>query len=126
MREPWRVPVTIASVWRLAYGLGSMLAPEWMAANRLAPTLRDHPDPRMNLRGFGGQHIAIASLTMVAAYRTDLARPALVLNLACETFDAAAAMLELRARGAPDAIAVGGIVIPLAGALTWTAALRRL
>ena len=80
----------------------------------------------MNLRGFGGQHIAIALLTMVAAHRTDLARPALALNLGCETFDAAAAVLELRDRGGPDRIAVGGIATPLIGALTWTAALRRL
>ena len=113
------------STARLAYGVGSLVAPDWMSG-RLAPDVRGHADGRMNLRGFGGQHIAIALLTMVAAHRTDLARPALALNLGCETFDAAAAVLELRDRGGPDRIAVGGIATPLIGALTWTAALRRL
>ncbi|MDQ3630694.1 MAG: hypothetical protein M3417_05350 [Actinomycetota bacterium] len=48
------------------------------------------------------------------------------LNLACELFDAAGAVLELRDRGGPDPVAVGGIVIPLVGAVTWTSALRAL
>ena len=78
------------------------------------------------MRGFGGLYISVALLTMVAAYRRDLARPALALNLSCEAFDATAGLLELRDRGRPDAIALGGVGLPLAGALTWRAALRRL
>ncbi|MDQ3630693.1 MAG: hypothetical protein M3417_05345 [Actinomycetota bacterium] len=110
---------------RLAYGIGSLVAPDWMSG-RLAPDVRGHADGRMSLRGFGGLYIAVALLTIVASYRTDIARPALALNLACETFDAAAGLLEVRDRGGPDPIALGGIAMPLAGALTWTAALRRL
>jgi|AntDryMetagUQ889_1029465.scaffolds.fasta_scaffold11981_2 hypothetical protein len=110
---------------RLAYGIGSLFAPDWMSG-RLAPDVRGHADGRMSLRGFGGLYISVALLTMVASYRTDLARPALALNLGCETFDATAGLLELRDRGGPDPIALGGVAMPLAGALTWTAALRRL
>jgi hypothetical protein len=113
------------SAVRLAYGTGSLVAPDWMSG-RLAPDVRGHADGRMSLRGFGGLYMAVALLTMVAAYRRDLARPALALNLACETFDATAGVLEIRDRGAPDAVALGGVAMPLAGALTWTAALRRL
>jgi hypothetical protein len=113
------------SAARLAYGVGALIAPDWMSG-RLAPDVRGHAEGRMNLRGFGGQHIAVALMTMFAAYRTELARPALAVNLGCETFDAAAAALELRDRGEADRIAVGGVATPLIGALTWTAALRRL
>lgn len=110
---------------RLAYGIGSLFAPDWMSG-RLAPDVRGHADGRMSLRGFGGLYMAVALLTMLASYRTDIARPALALNLACEAFDATAGLLEIRDRGGPDPISLGGVVMPLAGALTWTAALRRL
>jgi len=110
---------------RLAYGIGSLVAPDWMSG-RLAPDVRGHADGRMSLRGFGGLYIAVALLTMFGSYRTDIARPALALNLGCEAFDATAGLLELRDRGGPDPIALGGVAMPLAGALTWTAALRRL
>ena len=55
----WRAAVVVGSTARLAYGLASVLAPEWMGG-RLAPSLRGHADPRMNLRGFGGAQSAIA------------------------------------------------------------------
>ncbi len=113
------------SAVRLAYGAGSLFAPDWMSG-RVAPDVRGHADGRMSLRGFGGLYISVALVTMVAACRSDLARPALALNLACEVFDATAGLLEIRDRGRPDPIALGGVAMPLAGALTWTAALRRL
>jgi hypothetical protein len=38
---------------RLAYGIGCLVAPDWMSG-RLAPDVRGHADGRMSLRGFGG------------------------------------------------------------------------
>ena len=122
MREPWRVPVTIASVARLAYGLGSMLAPEWMAANRLAPTLRDHPDPRMNLRGFGGAQSGIALYTLATARDRARARSALGLNALVDALDAGVSMLEIRDRGGVDEVAGGGVAFNVAFLGCWTAA----
>ncbi len=122
MREPWRVPMTIASVWRLAYGLGSMLAPEWMAANRLAPTLREHPDPRMNLRGFGGSQSGIALYTLATARDCAGARSVLGLNAMVDAFDAGVSMLEIRDRGGVDEVAAGGVAFNVLMLGLWTAA----
>jgi hypothetical protein len=111
MRERWRVSMVIGSLARLAYGLGSMLAPEWMARNRLAPSLRDHPDPRMNLRGFGGAQSGIALYTLAAATTPERARAALSLNLVVDAFDAGVSALEIRDRGRVDRIAAGGVLV---------------
>ncbi len=128
MREQWRVPVIVASGARLAYGLGSMLVPEWMAANRLAPTLRDHPDPRMNLRGFGGAQSAIALFTLAKSRSRAGARGVLGLNVLVDAFDAGVSVLEIRDRGRVDATAAGGVVFNVTFLALWAAtaaALRR-
>ncbi len=122
MREPWRVPMTIASGARLAYGLGSMLAPEWMAANQLAPTLRDHPDPRMTLRGFGGAQSGIALYTLATARNRARARSVLGLNALVDAFDAGVSMLEIRDRGGVDEVAGGGVAFNVVFLACWTAA----
>ena len=122
MRDQWRVPVTIASVLRLSYGLGSVLAPEWMAAKRLAPTLRNHPDPRMNLRGFGGCQSGIALYTLATAQDRAPARSVLRLNALVDTFDAGVSMLEIRDRGGVDTVAEGGVAFNVLLLGMWTAA----
>src|SRR3954452_9982759 len=99
--QPWRVPFVIGSVARLAYGLGAVLAPEWMGG-RLAPTLRGHPDPRMNLRGFGGAQSAVALYTLVTATSPTAARSPLLLNCLVDTFDTVVSLLERRDRGRFD------------------------
>ena len=111
MQERWRVPIVIGSVARLAYGLGSMLAPEWMARNRLAPSLRGHPDPRMNLRGFGGAQSGIALYTLATATTPERARGVLRLNVLADAFDAGVSMLEIRDRGRVDRMAGGGVLV---------------
>ena len=122
MRQQWRVPLTIASVSRLAYGAGAMLAPESMAANRLAPTLRDHPDPRMSLRGFGGAQSGIALYTLAKARSRARARELLWLNALVDTFDACVSLLEIRDRGGIDEVAGGGVVFNVTMLGLWTAA----
>src|SRR3954452_23288835 len=64
--KAWRVPFVIGSTARLAYGLGAVFAPEWMDG-RLAPRILGHPDPRMNLRGFGGAQSGVALYTLMAS-----------------------------------------------------------
>jgi hypothetical protein len=51
---------------RLAYGIGSLFAANWMSG-RLARDVRGHADGRMSLRGFGGLYMAVALLTMLAS-----------------------------------------------------------
>src|SRR6059058_3622808 len=120
MAEKWRTPFIAGSVARLAYGLGAMLAPEWMAANRLAPSLRGHPDPRMNLRGFGGAQTGIALYTIATATTPERARTVLRLNLLVDAFDAGVSALEIRDRGRVDLMAAGGVFVNVV-ALTWSA-----
>src|SRR5215217_7534656 len=99
--EAWRTPFVIGGAARLAYGLGSIFAPEWMAG-RLAPTLRGHPDPRMNLRGFGGAQSAIALYTLTTATTRAGARDALRLNALTDGLDTVVSLLEWRDRGKLD------------------------
>jgi hypothetical protein len=80
----------------------------------------------MNLRGFGGQHVAVAAFTLAAARSPDLAAPALRLNAAIEVCDAVAGVLEVKERGVGDPIAVGGVLLPFVGLATWLASLRAL
>jgi len=110
------------SLGRLAYGLATMLAPRFVAGRWAAPA----PDSVLNLRGFGGQHIAIAVFTVFSSRSTRLARPAVLLNLGVEVCDAAVGALEVRERGTQDQIAMGALVLPFINLATWLSALRRL
>src|SRR4051812_37587635 len=119
--EAWRAPFVIGSIARLTYGLGAMLAPEWMAG-RLAPTLRGHPDPRMNLRGFGGAQTGIALYTLASARTRRQARSLLGLNAAVDAFDAGVSLLERRDRGRTDLMVAGGVAVNVAALICWSAA----
>ncbi len=55
--------MTAGGLVRLTYGLGAMFAPRFVAGRYAAA----EPDSVMNLRGFGGQHIAIAIFTLFSA-----------------------------------------------------------
>ncbi len=121
MTNLWRVPFVIGSLGRLAYGASAVLAPTWMGG-RLAPTLQDHPDPRMNLRGFGGAQTGIALHTLASARRAQSARSALPLNVLVDAFDVGVTLLERHDRGETDEMVAGGIAINVAALLCWTAA----
>lgn len=121
MSKTWRMPFLIGSVARLAYGLGAMFAPEWMAEH-LAPTVQGHPDPRMNLRGFGGAHTGIALYSLAVATSPEQARSVLGLNALVDALDAATSVLEWRARGKLDRVVGGGVAINVLGLACWTAA----
>lgn len=121
MSTTWRLPFLIGSAGRLAYGAGAMLAPEWMAG-RLAPTLRGHPDPRMNLRGFGGAQSGVAIYTLAMTTTRRRARSALALNALVDTFDAGVSLLERRARGELDRVVAGGVAVNVIGLVCWSSA----
>ena len=123
----WRAALVVGSAGRLAYGLGCVLAPEWMGG-RLAPSLRDHADPRMNLRGFGGAQSGVALYTLTKASSEDGARDAILLNLLVDGMDCAVSLLEWRDRGKFDDMAAGGVAFNITGLTCWAfarAALRK-
>jgi hypothetical protein len=114
--------MTAGGLVRLTYGLGALFAPRFVAGRYAAA----EPDSVMNLRGFGGQHIAVAIFTLLAARSHKMARPALLLNTGIEIGDMVAGGLEVRERGTRDPIAIGGVLLPLVGLTTWLTALIRL
>ena len=111
---------------RLSYGLGALLAPDAMCANRLAPDIRGHADGRMDFRAFGGLQTTIALLTLRAVIRNRDRRLLLGLNVSCELSDLATTLLEWRDRGAADRTVVGSLALACVGLATWTTALRTL
>ena len=119
--DTWRVPFVAGSVARLAYGLGAILAPDWMSG-RLTPQTIGHPDSRMNVRGFGGAQSAIAIYTLVAAATPDGAQRVLLLNVLVDTLDTAVSLLEWRDRGELDEMAAGGVAVNIAGLSCWAVA----
>ena len=120
MQDRWKVPFLFASTFRLAYGLGCILAPQAMAG-RLAPTVRGS-DSRMNLRGFGGAQSGIALYTLARARTKEGARSALTLNWLVDGFDAMVSALEIRDRGGVDLVAAGGVAVNVVGLACWTTA----
>ena len=119
--EAWRVPFVVGGSTRLAYGLGAVLAPEWMSG-RLAPRLHGRPDPRMNLRGFGGAQTAIALYTLTRTASRAEAGDALRLNALVDGMDTVVSLLEWRDRGKFDDMAAGGVAINVAGLTCWAIA----
>jgi len=114
--------MTAGSLGRLAYGLGAMFAPRFMAG-RYAPP---EPESVMSLRGFGGQYIAIAVFTLLSARSPHLARPALLLNVGVDVCDAMAGGFEVREKGVGDSVALGGVALPAINLSMWLWALRKL
>jgi hypothetical protein len=107
--------MTIGGLGRLAYGLPSLLAPEWMARSRLAPQLHGEADPRLCLRGFGGLQVTLGTFTLLARRSPPLRRPASLLNLGADTADLSAGALEWVARGRCDRTVAGSLAINLFG-----------
>jgi hypothetical protein len=116
----------VGSLVRLGYGLGAAIAPLGMCRRRLAPAVHDMPDPRMNLRGFGGAQSAIALYALASARSPERARSLLWLNAVTDACDAAVSLLELRARGKLDRVVVGGLGINITALAWWTLAARTL
>jgi uncharacterized protein YjeT (DUF2065 family) len=113
-------------VVHIAYGAGSLLAPERMVSARYAPDTHDLPDPRLLLRAFGGHLLVSGCLTLAAIRTPRRARSAVALCLLINAFDVTSAILERRARGRSDQTVKGGIALSGSGVLVFAAALRAL
>ena len=124
-RWRWRVPMIVGSLVRLAYGTGAVALPEKMSG-RFAPTGADKPDPRMNLRGFGGALSAIALYSLMAARTPDRARSVLWLNAITDAYDTGVSLVELRARGEMDRVVAGGFGFNVAALACWAVTAREL
>lgn len=109
-----------ASAGRLAYGAACEVAP-----HRVGGTLAaEMPGSSLNLRGFGGQHIAIAIFTLLCLQSPAYTRLAVRLNIGIEVCDLLSGGLELRDQGADDNIAVGAVALPILNLAAWLSALR--
>src|SRR4051794_4048639 len=62
-----RLVIVVGGVVRLAYGLHALVAPEAMGERRLAPLTHGRADPRLSLRGFGGQLVVIGAFNLCAS-----------------------------------------------------------
>ena len=113
-----------AALAKVAYGLGSLLAPDWMSRHELAPDVREHPDGRMCLRGMGGYVVMVGAATLGAALRGRGLRPLVALNTAIDSADMCVGLLEWRDRGRLDKAAAGGVGVPGLGVAAWLAASR--
>ena len=124
MGDAGRTVAGAAALAKVAYGLGSMLAPDWMSRHELAPDVRGHPDGRMCLRGMGGYVLMVGAATLCVALRGQELRPLLALNTAIDSADVCVGLLEWRDRGRPDKAALGGVGVPGLGVAAWLAASR--
>lgn len=121
-----RAPMLIGSTVRIAYGVGSLLAPARMVSTKLAPDTHKLAEPRLLLRAFGGHQLVIGCLTLAAIRSPRLARPAAALSILIDALDVSSAALELGARRRRDQILLGGIALSGTGVITFAIALRAL
>ena len=121
-----RLALVVGGLVRVAYGLHALLAPEAMGRRRLAPRTHGKADPRLSLRGFGGQLVVLGAFTVLAARSAALARPVTWLNAGIDTIDLTAGALEARDRGGVDRIVGGSLALNGVGLAWWLAALAQL
>ena len=122
-RQTTRALVRAGSATRLVYGIGTLLAPEWMARRDFAPQTHDQADPRLLQRAFGGHQILIVAFTLAALRDGRLMRPALAMNVGIDVSDVLSAVLELGPRGGPDQSTTWGIGLSGLGAAAFAGAL---
>ena len=70
-----RLALVVGGLIRVAYGLHALLAPEAMGRRRLAPRTHGKADPRLSLRGFGGQLVVLGAFTLLAWLRSPRQAP---------------------------------------------------
>jgi hypothetical protein len=117
--------MTIGGFGRIAYGVPSLLAPDWMARSRLAPDVRGADDARMCLRGFGGLQVTLGTFTLLARGSPSLRRPTALLNLGADAGDLSVGALEGVARRRCDRMVAGSLAVNLFGLALGALALSR-
>jgi hypothetical protein len=109
--------------FRLAYGIGGLLAPARMAALRLAPATGRQPEARLFVRGFSTHQMAVAVLGLCGRRWRGLERPAALAAAAIDLSDIVSAVVEADARGSLEQDLSGGIIFSAAGLATAVPAL---
>jgi hypothetical protein len=112
------------STFRMAYGVGALLAPSTMARLRLAADTSEDPQSRLFVRGFGSHQVAVATLGLASRRWPRLQRPAALAALTIDTVDMLSAVVEGSERGSMDADLTGGLVFSAAGVATAAGVLR--
>jgi len=69
----------VNSLFRLAYGVGVLLAPAKMASAQLAPDTEEQPQARLFVRGFGAHQVAVGLLGLASRRWRRLEKPAVLI-----------------------------------------------
>jgi hypothetical protein len=112
-----------ASLVRLSYALGLLLAPDMMSARRLAAATRGNAYATMTTRAYGAVHTNLSLLTLRAAALDRDTSVAVALNLGCDAGDLVATFLEWRGGELPTLAAIGSAALNGGGVGIWTALL---
>jgi hypothetical protein len=115
---PSRGLMLVNILFRLGYGLGSVLAPTAMAGARMVPDTDERPEDRLFVRGFGGHQLAVGAVGLAATRWRRLERPAIALAIAIDAMDMASAVVEAGARRRIDPDVLGGFALSAAGVAT--------
>jgi hypothetical protein len=109
--------------FRMAYGLGGLVAPSAMAKLRLTPNLPERPDARLFVRGFSAHQIGVAALGLAGLRWRGLKRPAALAAVTIDATDMLSAAVEAGDRRQLDSDLTGGALFSAAGVATAWAAL---
>ncbi len=115
---PKRSLMLVNSLFRLAYGVGALLAPAKMATMRLAADTEGQPQARLFVRGFGAHQVAVALLGLASRRWRRLEKPAALAAVTINVADMISAVVEAGDRGAMDTDLSGGLVFSAAGVAT--------
>ncbi len=110
-------------IFRMAYGVGGLVAPSAMARLRLTPDTPERPDARLFVRGFSAHQIAVATLGLVSLRWRKLERLAVLVAVAIDATDMLSAVVEAGDRGRLDSDLAGGLMFSAAGVATASATL---
>ena len=119
-----RAMMAAASLARLSYALGLLLAPHTMSNRRLAAATQGNPVATMTTRAFGAVHTNVSLLSLRAAFLNRDARMASALNVGCDLGDAIATLLEWRRGELGGGATVASVALQSASIATWTTVLR--
>lgn len=116
--------MVVASLARLTYALGMLVAPHEMNRRNLGADTRGNPLATMTTRGFGAVHVNVALMSLRAALGDGDRRAAAQLNLGCDLGDFTATMLESRFGELEPAHTAASVALQTASLAAWTAVLR--
>ena len=112
-----------ASLARLSYAAGLLIAPHGMSRWQLGAETRGNPVATMTSRGFGAAHVNLSLLSLRAALLGRDRRLAIGLNLGFDLGDLAATLLERRDGELSGGETAASVALQSASMATWLAVL---